>query len=241
MSRISENIFDNNSDRSLYVFEKNIFEKNCYISIDVETTGPIPGPYSMISIGATVAGIYVSNERPCFYRELKPLNTSYELEAMKIACLGLNCLKSYKNDINYNLYNPKHTNFQPKQVLDFMHATCISPKEAMKDFSDWIIDVSHNRNVVEVAAPIKFDGMFTSWYFHNFLNYNPLGHSGIDIGSFYKGFTNNLNASIKELNLRKENDLTHNALEDAIQQSIELEKIIKLMYTNIKMKGCNCD
>ena len=41
-----------------------------YISVDVETAGPIPGEYSMLSIGACVA----DNSDYSFYVELKPIN-----------------------------------------------------------------------------------------------------------------------------------------------------------------------
>jgi len=206
--------------------DKNSLEKTCYISIDVETTGPIPGKYSMIALGATVVGEYKHGERLCFYRELKPLNSSYTIDAMRIACLGLECLKAYKSDLRYN---PKNSDFQPKKVLDLMYEQCVSPKKVMQEFSEWITVVSKNRKIVEVATPIKFDGMFTSWYFYNFLNKSPLGYSGLDINSLYKGLKKDLTSHIEELHLRKKNGLTHNALEDAIQQSIELEKIINLM------------
>lgn len=41
-----------------------------YISVDVETSGPIPGTYSMLSIGACEIG----NPTTSFYCELKPIN-----------------------------------------------------------------------------------------------------------------------------------------------------------------------
>jgi ribonuclease T len=31
-------------------------KKECLISVDVETSGPIPGDYSMLSLGACVVG-----------------------------------------------------------------------------------------------------------------------------------------------------------------------------------------
>lgn len=84
---------------------------------------------------------------------------------------------------------------------------------------------------MQVAAPIKFDGMFTDWYFDNFLGYNPLSYSGIDINSMYKGVKKDLNAHISELGVRGES-LPHNALEDAILQAKEFQKVLELVGGN---------
>lgn len=54
--------------------------KETYISVDVETAGPIPGTYSLLSIGACVVG-QVSES---FYVELQPITQSFIPEAMKI-------------------------------------------------------------------------------------------------------------------------------------------------------------
>ena len=50
-----------------------------YFSADVETDGPIPGPYSMLSFGIAVAGSFDGQtfrrpgRRATFYRELRPI------------------------------------------------------------------------------------------------------------------------------------------------------------------------
>nr|WP_294863787.1 3'-5' exonuclease [uncultured Pseudogulbenkiania sp.] len=56
-----------------------------YISIDVETTGPIPGEYSLLSIGACLA---FEPERT-FYCELKPINSNFVPEALQVSGLSL--------------------------------------------------------------------------------------------------------------------------------------------------------
>ncbi|HEY2104225.1 MAG TPA: hypothetical protein VGH29_00475, partial [Candidatus Binataceae bacterium] len=52
-----------------------------YFSADVETDGPIPGPYSILSFAMVYAGRFDGNrfERPSdyelkFYRELRPIS-----------------------------------------------------------------------------------------------------------------------------------------------------------------------
>jgi ribonuclease T len=56
-----------------------------YISVDIEASGPIPGKYSMLALGACTIG-----ETPnSFYRELKPITDNYVSEAMKVNKLSL--------------------------------------------------------------------------------------------------------------------------------------------------------
>jgi hypothetical protein len=54
-----------------------------YVAVDVEADGPIPGPYSMISLGMAVAG------RPDlqFYTELRPISDAFVPEALAVSGL----------------------------------------------------------------------------------------------------------------------------------------------------------
>jgi hypothetical protein len=54
-----------------------------YVAVDVEADGPIPGPYSMLSLGMAVAG------RPdlTFYTELRPISPDYVPEALAVSGL----------------------------------------------------------------------------------------------------------------------------------------------------------
>lgn len=45
-------------------------EKEIYISVDIEASGPVPGTYSMLALGACVVG----NEAEQFYAELQPMS-----------------------------------------------------------------------------------------------------------------------------------------------------------------------
>ena len=58
-------------------------EQEIYVSTDVEADGPIPGPYSMISLGMAVVG------RPehAFYTELKPISDEFVPEALAVSGL----------------------------------------------------------------------------------------------------------------------------------------------------------
>ena len=54
-----------------------------YIAVDVEADGPIPGPYSMISLGMAVAG------RPdlTFYTEIRPISDDFVPGALAVSGL----------------------------------------------------------------------------------------------------------------------------------------------------------
>lgn len=56
-----------------------------YICVDVETAGPHPGGYSLLSIGAAT----VSQPRQSFYVELKPVNDAITEEAAGVHGLSL--------------------------------------------------------------------------------------------------------------------------------------------------------
>src|SRR5690349_10157297 len=56
-----------------------------YISIDIETSGPIPGDYSMLTLGACA----VDDDTKMLYVELKPLNDRAVPEAMQVSGLSL--------------------------------------------------------------------------------------------------------------------------------------------------------
>ena len=61
----------------------------CYICVDVETAGPNPGSYSLVSIGAAT----VAEPRRSFYAELQPVSEASTAEAASVHGLSLEALK----------------------------------------------------------------------------------------------------------------------------------------------------
>ncbi|MCG8441648.1 MAG: hypothetical protein MI723_07565, partial [Caulobacterales bacterium] len=61
-----------------------------FVAADVEADGPIPGPYSMLSLGLAVAG------RPelAFYTELKPISEDFVPQALAVSGLDREALKA---------------------------------------------------------------------------------------------------------------------------------------------------
>lgn len=60
-------------------------QEEIYISVDIETAGPIPGEYSMLSLGACVIG----QPDQTFYVELKPINNNYVQAAIEVSQFNL--------------------------------------------------------------------------------------------------------------------------------------------------------
>lgn len=60
-------------------------KREVFISVDVETSGPIPGEYSLLTIGA----VNVDDEGQTFECGLKPLNRNADPKAMEVTGLSL--------------------------------------------------------------------------------------------------------------------------------------------------------
>ena len=56
-----------------------------YLSVDIEASGPIPGEYSLLSLGACVVG----DTAQTFYVELKPITDNYIQSALEVSGLSL--------------------------------------------------------------------------------------------------------------------------------------------------------
>ena len=193
-----------------------------YISFDIEASGRTPGKYSMLSLGACMVG----DTSVQFYREIKPISRNLIVSAMQVSAKGLRCLDDLKHQDEFNVESDK---FDARKVLDVLYEQGEDPEVVMRAYAEWVRDVTKGFKPVEAAAPVKFDGMFTTWYFDNFYDgENPFGYGGDDINSMYRGVMRDINAHVVQLGLRGE-DLPHNALEDAILQAKEFEKVLELL------------
>lgn len=170
-----------------------------YISTDVEADGPIPGDYSMLSLGASVLG----NPENTFYRELKPVFGEGDPETVT-------WLKKQGLD------------------REKLKTTGIDPKTAMEEFTTWLKFVSGSSNrPVFVAFNATYDWMFVYWYLVHFTNSKPFGISGLDIKAYYMGamgktqWTETSKRNLDPRFIPDPNELphTHNALDDAREQA----------------------
>ncbi|MDE3823966.1 3'-5' exoribonuclease [Sinorhizobium meliloti] len=181
--------------------ERNV---DVYFSADIETDGPIPGPYSILSFALVFAGTYdgktftrPSDYEKNFYRELRPISSDYEPEALAVNGLDRTWLVQ---------------NGMP-------------PEQAMREANDWVRAVAGDGNPVFVAYPLSFDWTWLYWYFVRFSHRgSPFGHSRcFDIKtavSVKTGFPIAGSGRSKlPGRLLPSGRHTHHALDDAIEQA----------------------
>jgi len=178
-----------------------------YISVDVETAGPVPGLYALLSIGACL----VEDPSTSFYIELQPDSPDYTQEAIAIHGLSLATLRE----------------------------TGVPPKEAIQAFDDWIHQVTpEGTRLVFVAFNAPFDWMFINSYFFRYLDYNPFGHSALDIKAYFMGQTGVTwgETSMKRISshLLNEMHLFHNALNDAQDQAQVFQRLLAQAQRNVE-------
>ncbi|MFJ1733922.1 3'-5' exoribonuclease domain-containing protein [Streptomyces sp. NPDC088254] len=174
-----------------------------YISVDIEADGPIPGPYSMLSLGAAVAGVQDADgftaadpAARTFYRELRPISEEFVSEALAVSGLDRERLREQG----------------------------IEPSLALAQFARWVREVSDGAQPVMCGYPASYDWTFLYWYLIRFTGSSPFGHSGcLDMKTLYAAKAGlPLRAVAKRamppelLSTRRH---THHALDDAIEQA----------------------
>jgi hypothetical protein len=177
---------------------------DAYFSADVETDGPIPGPYSMLSFALVYAGAYdgTTFSRPSeysdvYYREIKPISEDFQEEALRVNGLDRNRLKVAGEE----------------------------PEEALSAAAEWVRKLSGGRKPVLVAYPLSFDWAWLYWYFVRFSKTgSPFEYSRcFDIKTAFavKSRLPISNAGRSKLpkSLLSSRPHTHHAVDDATEQA----------------------
>jgi hypothetical protein len=128
-----------------------------YVSTDVETDGPIPGPYSMLSF-ASVA-----------YRADKTLVSTFSanLETLPGATGHPPTMDWWR----------KHPDAWEATRQDLME-----PETAMRRYLAWVKGLPGRP--VFVAYPAGFDFLFVYWYLIRFTGESPFSFSALDVKTF---------------------------------------------------------
>jgi hypothetical protein len=166
-----------------------------YVSTDVETDGPIPGPHSMLSFGSAA------------YRADKTLVSTFEanLETLPGAAGAPDTMAWWQT--------------QPEAW-----AACRRdqhpPEQAMRRYLDWLKQLPGKP--VFVAYPAGFDFLFVYWYLIYFTGESPFSHSALDIKTYAMAILKiGYRDSTKRNMPRHWFDKlphSHQALDDAIEQ-----------------------
>lgn len=177
---------------------------DAYFSADVETDGPIPGPFSMLSFAIVYAGSFDGKrfERPrsyerTLYKELRPISNNFQQEA-----LSVNGLDRTRLTVEGE-----------------------SPEESMTEACRWVTEYAGKAKPVLVAYPLSFDWSWLYWYFMKFSkDGSPFDYSRcFDIKT---AFSVKASIPISEAgrsrlypSLLSKHKHNHHALADAIEQA----------------------
>ena len=128
-----------------------------FISTDVETDGPIPGPHSMLSLGSAA------------YTPQKQLLSTFSANFETLPGASA---------------HPKTAEWWASQpdAWAACRTNLESPQDAMARYLTWVRSLSGRP--VFVAYPAGFDFLFVYWYLMRFVGESPFGHSALDIKSF---------------------------------------------------------
>lgn len=135
-----------------------------FFSVDVEASGPVPGLYNLVSIGAVPvadAGGAWKPEDDRFYVELKPIGGRFDEEAMAVHGI-------------------------PRERLE---AGGTPADEAMRRLSEFVSGRVRRRaeRAVFVGHNVGFDWSYISYYYSLFGLPNPFGYKSLDIKSLAMG------------------------------------------------------
>ena len=169
--------------------------REIYVSTDVETDGPIPGPYSMLSFGSAA-----------YLRDKSLVSTfSANLETLPGSSGDPRTIEWWKS--------------QP-EAWKACRENPQSPEVAIEQYLSWLKNLPGKP--VFVAYPAGFDFTFVYWYLIRFAGESPFSHSALDIKTYAMA---KLGLPYRESTKRNmprrwfdELPHTHKALDDAIEQ-----------------------
>jgi len=131
-----------------------------YISVDIETNGPIPGSNSMLSFGAAAF---------------------YDGELIDTYEANLNTLPTAEEDVGTMIWWKTQPTAWEACTKDPRE-----PKDVMPEFVEWVESLSAKANNVKarpvfVGYPTGFDFTFMYWYLIEFVKKSPFSFSALDI------------------------------------------------------------
>jgi ribonuclease T len=171
-----------------------------YISVDIETAGPNPGQYAMLSIGACT----ITEPVETFYVEIQPDREAVLPEALQVSGLSMEALRE-------NGIPPEQA---MKQFADWVKK--VTPKNSRPIF-------------VAFNAPFDWmfvNDYFHRYLGHNPFGHSALDMKAFFMGA--RGVAWGDTGFEKVTNYYKiDHPLTHNALQDALDQAVLFKKMLE--------------
>jgi hypothetical protein len=169
--------------------------REVYVSTDVEADGPIPGPFSMLSLASA----------------------AFDAEGVLLGTFTVNL-----RTLEGATVHPGTARFWAANP-EALAATRTSPRdpaEAMREYAAWLRTLGGKP--VFVAYPAGFDFMFVYWYLLRFVGESPFGFSALDLKTMAMTMLGcDFRAATKRAmpdRWRSARPHTHVALDDALEQ-----------------------
>ena len=169
-----------------------------YFSVDIESSGPIPGKYSMLSLGACA----VDDPDVAFYVEFKPTSHEFVPEAMRILDLDLDKLQQTGSTPEAGM----------AEFRNWVEANSVGMRPVFVGFNgcyDWQF-VNWYFETYSPHNPFGFGGIDIKSF-----------HMGLTHSSWTESSSNQLRADF-----RPDTPQTHNALDDAKAQASIFAKML---------------
>lgn len=169
-----------------------------YVSTDVETDGPIPGPHSMLSLGSAA------------FRADKTLVATFSV--------NLQTLPGATADPGYMRFWAQHP-----EAWEDARRDPEPPETAMLRYLEWVRGLPGVP--VFVAFPAGFDFTFVYWYLHRFTGESPYSFSALDAKTYAMALLGQPYRWCTKRNLPRrwfdaEHPHRHRALDDALEQGL---------------------
>jgi len=156
--------------------------------VDIESDGPCPALYSMVSFGAVIVEPGLART---FYGQCRPISDDWVPEALAVSghsreeCMGF---------------------MRPEETMAKFKGWIESNSEMRKSRGQQVCDARF------ISDNNGFDWQFINYYFHRFCGDNPFGFSSTNLGSLYKGMEKSMFKNFKHLRKTKH---SHHPVDDA--------------------------
>jgi hypothetical protein len=168
-----------------------------YVSTDVESDGPIPGPHSMLSFASAA------------FLPDKTLVDTFTANLMTLPGASAN-----PGTMNWWKQHPEKWAAARTDLQD--------PEIAMRRYVDWVRRLPGVP--VFVAYPAGFDFLFVYWYLINFVGESPFSFSALDIKTYAMALLKTEYRETVKRNMPRRwfesQAHTHIALDDALEQGL---------------------